>query len=81
MKKEIELWKSIVSCMLIVLLMFCAPFEAIAQTPGNRSNVLENGTQLILRVNENFKADNTADTGSINSIVDTDVYSADGTEY
>lgn len=79
MKKEIELWKSIVSCMLIVLLMFCAPFEAIAQTPGNRSNVLENGTQLILRVNENFKADNTADTGSINSIVDTDVYSADGT--
>lgn len=80
MKKEIELWKGIVSCVLIVALMFCTPFEALAQASNNRSNVLENGTQMVLRVNENFKADNKADTGTINSIVETDVYSADGTK-
>ena len=73
MKKEIELWKGIVSCVLIMALMFCTPFEALAQTSSNRSNVLENGTQMVLRVNENFKADNKVDTGTINSIVETDV--------
>lgn len=78
MKKEIELWKSIVSCVLIVALMICAPIEASAQSTNNRSNVLENGTQMILRVNENFKSDNKADSGTISAIVETDVYSADG---
>ena len=79
MKKENELWRSIVSCVLIVALMFCSPFEALAQSSNGRGNVLENGTQMVLRVNENFKADNKADTGTISSIVETDVYSADGT--
>lgn len=78
MKKENELWRSVVSSVLIVALMFCSPFEAIAQSANVRSNVLENGTQMVLRVNENFKTDNKADTGTINSIVETDVYSADG---
>ena len=75
MKKENELWRSIVSCVLIVALMFCSPFEALAQSSNGRGNVLENGTQMVLRVNENFKAD----TGTVSSIVETDVYSADGT--
>lgn len=79
MKKENELWRSIVSCVLIMALMFCSPFEALAQSTTGRGNVLENGTQMVLRVNENFKADNKADTGTINAIVETDVYSADGT--
>lgn len=78
MKKEIDLWKSTISCLLIVALMFCTPFNAIAQSMQNRGNVLENGTQMVLRINENFKADNKADTGTINAIVETDVYSADG---
>lgn len=78
MKKEIDLWKSTVSCLLIIALMFCSPFNAIAQSMPNRANVLENGTQMVLRVNENFKADNKADTGTINATVETDVYSADG---
>ena len=80
MKKENELWKSVVSCILIVTLMFCSPFEGLAQSSNGRGNVLENGTQIVLRVKENFKADNKADTGVINSIVETDVYSADGTK-
>ena len=80
MKKENELWKSVVSCILIVTLMFCSPFEGLAQSSNDRGNVLENGTQIVLRVKENFKADNKADTGVINSIVETDVYSADGTK-
>ena len=80
MKKEKELRRSIVSCVLIVALMFCSPFEALSQSPKGMGNVLENGTQMVLRVNENFKADNKADTGTINSIVETDVYSADGTK-
>lgn len=79
MKKENELWRSIVSCMLIMALILCSPFEALAQSTMGRGNVLENGTQMILRVNENFKADNKADNGTINAIVETDVYSADGT--
>lgn len=80
MKKEIELWKSLVSCVLIVVLLLCSPFEALAQSSSTRSNILENGTQLILRVNEDFKADSKADSGTINSFVETDVYSADGTK-
>jgi len=80
MKKEKELRRSIVSCVLIVALMFCSPFEALSQSSNGVGNVLENGTQMVLRVNENFKADNKADTGTINSIVETDVYSADGTK-
>ena len=78
MKKENDLWRSLVSCMLIVALMFCAPFESLAQSTGKGNNVLENGTRLVLRVNEPFKADNKADTATISSIVETDVYSADG---
>lgn len=80
MKKDIELWKSIVSTLLIFTLMFSSPVEVLAQTTGNRGNLLETGTQMVLRVNENFKADNKADTGIINSVVETDVYSADGTK-
>lgn len=79
MKKENELWKSIVSCVLIWALMLCSPFEALAQSSNGGGNVLESGTQMVLRINENFKADNKADTGTISSIVETDVYSADGT--
>lgn len=79
MKKEIDFWKSIVSCVLVVALMLCTPFESLAQASISRSGLLENGTQMILRVNENFTADNKADTGTINSIVESDVYSADGT--
>lgn len=80
MKKENELWRSLISCVLIMALMLCSPFEALAQSSNRRSNLLENGTQMVLRVNENFKADNKADTGTINSIVETDVYSADGSK-
>lgn len=80
MKKDNELWKSIVSALLIFTLMFSSPVEVLAQTAGNRGNLLETGTQMVLRVNENFKADNKADTGIINSVVETDVYSADGTK-
>lgn len=74
-----DLWKKVVSCALIMALMFCSPFEAVAQNAQSRSNVLENGTQMVLRVSENFKADNKADSGVINSVVENDVYSADGT--
>lgn len=80
MKKEKELRRRIVSCVLIVALMFCSPFETLSQSSNGVGNVLENGTQMVLRVNENFEADNKADTGTINSIVETDVYSADGTK-
>lgn len=79
MKKEIKLWERILSCVLIATLILCIPFEAVAQYNINRSNLLESGSPLVLRLTENFKADNKADAGSINAVVDTDVYSADGT--
>lgn len=80
MKKEVELWRGIVSFVLIITLLFCTPFASLAQSSINRSNVLESGTHMILRVNEDFKADNKVEEGTISSIVDTDVYSADGTK-
>ena len=78
--KENNLLNRVISCVLIIALLCCAPLEGMAQSPNTRSNVLENGTNLVLRVNENFKADNNAESGSINSIVETDVYSADGSK-
>lgn len=79
MKKHFELFKSVVSSILAIALMFCAPVESLAQSVNNRGNVLENGTQLVLRVNENLNLDSKAESGAINSTVETDVYSADGT--
>lgn len=79
MEKE-KWWKSTVSGMLMAILMVCQPLESVAQTTVNRSKLLENGTQLVLRVNETFKADNKADSGTISSIVETDVYSSDGSQ-
>lgn len=79
MEKE-KWWKSTVSGMLMAILMVCQPLESVAQTTVNRSKLLENGTQLVLRVNETFKAENKADSGTISSIVETDVYSSDGSQ-
>ncbi len=79
MEKGIKLWHRLTSITLISALILCAPFEALAQSTRNSSNILENGTPMILRVNENFKASNKTDNGTITSIVENDVYSADGT--
>ncbi len=80
MNQTIEWWKSVVSGALIIALMCCYPLESVAQTAANRSKLLENGTQLMLRVNETFKTDGKADTGTIQSIVENDIYSADGSQ-
>lgn len=78
--EKIKWWKSTISSVLIVALISCFPLESVAQSAANRSKLLENGTQLVLRINETFKANNTTDTGTISSIVETDVYSADGAQ-
>lgn len=80
MKTKKELLNSIVSCVLSVTLLICVPIEGMAQSLSTQSNLLENGTNLVLRVNEDFKADDKAEAGTINSIVETDVYSADGSK-
>ena len=41
MEKRTELWKSIVSFVLIMALMFCCPAEVLAAGPGNQANLLE----------------------------------------
>lgn len=80
MKTKKDLLNSIVSCFLSVTLLICVPIEGMAQSLSARSNVLENGTNLVLRVNETFQADDKVESGTINSIVETDVYSADGSK-
>lgn len=80
MERENKLLNSVISCVLVIALIACAPIEALAQSSINRGNVLESHTQMVLRINENFKADNTTESGSIASIVENDVYSADGTK-
>jgi len=78
MKTGVKLLQSAISSVLIIALMLCSPLEALAQPSVNRGNVLESDTQLVLRVNEEFKAESKADTGTISAVVETDVYSADG---
>lgn len=78
MEAKCELWKKAVSSMLVAAIVFCSPLESIAQSAVGRGNVLESNTQLVLRVDETFKADSSADTGTIQATVDADVYSADG---
>ena len=77
MEKENQLFKSLVPSVLIVVLMICAPIEAFAQST-NRAKLLENGTQVVMRVTEDFDGKNIADNGIINAIIEADVYSADG---
>lgn len=69
--------KCLISSVLSFALMFCMPLESIAQSV-NRANLLQNSTEVILRVNETFNAENVADNGTIKAIVENDVYSADG---
>lgn len=78
MQIKIEMRKSLIASVLILALMFCSPLHAVAQASVNRSNLLEVGTQAVVRVDESFKADNSADNGTIRAIIDADVYSADG---
>lgn len=81
MKKQFKPLQSVISCMLIFALLFCSPLESMAQSSSvDRNSLLENGTQLVLLVDEDFTAESKADTGIIHSIVETDVYSADGSK-
>lgn len=73
MMNEIKLWQRAMSAIMIAVMMFCLPSEAIART-----SLLQNGTDVILSVSENFKADSHDDSGIINATVVSDVYSADG---
>lgn len=66
-----------ISLILALAMLFVSPIESLAQA-ANRSNILENGTGVVLRLNETFKANNKADTGVILATVTDDVYSADG---
>lgn len=72
-----KILQSTISFVLALAMLFVSPIESLAQTV-NRSNILENGTGVVLRLNETFKADNKADTGVIPAIVTDDVYSGDG---
>ncbi len=79
MTKITNFWKGVISSVLILALIFCAPLNAMAQS-ANRANLLESGSQVVLRVDENFKAAGKADSGIINAVVASDVYSADGSK-
>ncbi|MDE6288601.1 MAG: hypothetical protein K2M00_07450 [Muribaculaceae bacterium] len=80
MKEKVEWWKRITSCLLIAAMLCCSPIESLAQASVNKAKVLEYGTQVVLRINENFKGSSNTDNGMITSTVAADVYSADGTE-
>ena len=71
-----EFGKSIIASILVVVLMLCNPISAVAQS--QRASLLEANTPVVIRVTENFKADNKAENGTITAIVENDVYSADG---
>ena len=72
-----KIFQGTISLILALTIIFVSPIESLAQAV-NRSNILENGTGVVLRLNETFKADNKAETGIIPATVTDDVYSADG---
>lgn len=78
MKNEIKLWKKIVACVLATVMLTYAPVEALARSGYNRSNILEGGTQMILRVDDDSDFSEKTESGVIYSHVETDVYSSDG---
>lgn len=76
--KKTDLMEGIVSCMLIIALMLCPSLEAFAQSSANKGKMLESGSPTILRVDENIKPDSNTNSGIIRAVIDSDVYSADG---
>lgn len=79
MKKQIEIRKCIVSCLLIFTMLMYCPFSAIAEAQSNGSYMLESGSPVVLRVTETANFSTKADNGTIPAVVENDVYSADGT--
>lgn len=76
MKTTNEIWKSLISSFLIFALLFCNPISAIAQVPSGC--MLENGTSVVLRTTEDCNFSDKAENGLITAVVNSDVYSADG---
>lgn len=80
MRNEKELLRSMQSAILAMFLILSAPIESLAQTAASKNYLLENGTQMLISVNEGFNPANMTEAGTISAIVKTDVYSADGTQ-
>ncbi len=71
--------QSLISSILTAILVLANPLSALAQTQNGSSYTLEEGTKLVLRVDETFNAAAAPDAGSIVAKVEYDVYSDDGT--
>ena len=80
MKNEKDLLRGILSAMLALFMILVAPVESMAQTAASRNKLLEGGTQMVIRINDGFDPANKTEAGTINAVVETDVYSADGTQ-
>lgn len=77
MKKN-GLMEGIVSGMLILALVLCPALESFAQSSVDRSNLLENGMETILRVDEYFKPDSNTNSGDYTRL---DIYSYSDARY
>ena len=77
--KSKDLWERILSCVLIAALMF-APLQSMSQSLKGQKNLLQSGTQMVLRLNENFNGADKTESGTITAKVETDVYSSDGSQ-
>ncbi|MDD7653306.1 MAG: hypothetical protein SPJ37_00225 [Sodaliphilus sp.] len=77
MKKN-NLFLSLVSSVMIVAMLICSPLQAMAQTSANRANLLQAGSPVVLSVEELYNG--SSEQGSINAVVKSDVYSADGSQ-
>ena len=63
---------------MIVAMLICSPLQAMAQTSANRANLLQAGSPVVLSVEELYNG--SSEQGSINAVVKSDVYSADGSQ-
>ena len=77
MKKN-NLFLSLVSSVMIVAMLICSPLQAMAQTSANRANLLQAESPVVLSVEELYNS--SSEQGSINAVVKSDVYSADGSQ-
>ena len=73
-----NLFLSLVSSVMIVAMLICSPLQAMAQTSANRANLLQAGSPVVLSVEELYNG--SSEQGSINAVVKSDVYSADGSQ-
>lgn len=78
--EKCPLWKEVLSCILILILLFSFPINVFAQDIKVKHSILNANSLVRVRVDDTLKFNKSTDKGLINGVIDNDVYSTDGTD-